>query len=364
MLALVALGAVVGGWTLALPFIMGWILVSALDQILGLNTSNLDPDTPEQHLIWHRVIIWVWVPAQLALIFGCFRAISLPGHLSGAEQALLMAGLGIATGGIGITYAHELVHRRSRWERMIGEVLLISTGYGHFATEHVYGHHINVATPADPVTARRGENYYAFLARAVIGSLISAWRIEARRLHHRGRALWHWSNPFWRYGGGFAAMLVLAYWFAGLSGIVLYLVMCAMGVYQLEAVNYVEHYGLTRRHLGGGRFERTRLHHSWNSSHRASNVALINLQRHSDHHDRPDRLFPVLQNHSWKAAPQLPFGYPVMVFAALLPPLWFRIMNPRLDRWRRTFYPDISDWRHYENGTIGQTDASLAPAPV
>lgn len=353
ILPLIALAAMFGGWALTLPFIGAWVVVTLLDRALGLDTSNFDPSLPAHRFFWHRAVTWAWVPAQFAMIVGCLWAVSLPGHLGTGEKVALMAGLGVATGGIGITYAHELIHRRPRWERLLGEILLVSTGYGHFATEHLHGHHVTVATPADPVTARRGESFWAFLPRAVIGSLLSAWRLDRQRLHRRGRPVWHPGNPFWRYAGGFAAMLAMAYGIGGWSGIGLYLVMCAMGVYQLEAVNYVEHYGLTRRHLGDGKFERTALHHSWNASHRISNALLINLQRHSDHHARPDRPFPLLQNHPWKSAPQLPFGYPAMVFAALIPPLWFRIMNPRLERWRQQFYPDISDWRAYDDGTVG-----------
>ena len=152
---------------------------------------------------------------------------------------------------------------------------------------------------------------------------------------------------------GLAVWLAFAFWLAGAWGVALYFIQCLMAIYQLEAVNYVEHYGLTRICLGNGRFERVRPHHSWNAAHKVSNWMLINLQRHSDHHYRPDRRFPLLQHHARDVAPQLPHSYPAMVAAALLPPLWFRIMDTRVDRWRARFYPEVADWPEYEDGSAG-----------
>jgi alkane 1-monooxygenase len=134
--------------------------------------------------------------------------------------------------------------------------------------------------------------------------------------------------------------------------VALFLWQALVAVWQLELVNYVEHYGLTRKHLGGGRYEPTGPHHSWNAAQMASNRLLINLQRHSDHHARPDRPFPLLQTRGAAEAPQLPWGYPVMTVAAMVPPVWRRIMNPRVRAWRRQFYPEITDWSAYKSGTL------------
>lgn len=351
---LIVAGALYGGWWLAFPLIWGWVVTTLLDEVLGRERGNLDPATPDGALFWHRAVTWVWVPVQMGLIGFCLWSLGQPGHLGTGESLALMLGLGMATGGIGITFAHELVHSRQRWERALGELLLISNAYGHFQTEHIHGHHVTVATPADPVSARKGEGFWRFFPRAVLGSLRSAWAIDARRLARRGRPIWHHTNPFWRYGLGAFGFAALAWGFAGWAGVGWYGVMCLMGIYQLEAVNYVEHYGLTRRYLGHGKFERTQLHHSWNASHRVTNLFLINLQRHSDHHFRPDRRYPLLQTYKWREAPQLPFGYPIMVLAATNPWLWFAMMDKRVDRWRAQFYPDITDWSDYDNGRIGQ----------
>ena len=171
-------------------------------------------------------------------------------------------------------------------------------------------------------------------------------------LARRGRPTLHRSNPFWRYGALQGAALLVAFAVGGWLGLGLFVFQAFVAIWQLELVNYVEHYGLTRRHLGNGKYEHVHPHHSWNASHKASNWLLINLQRHSDHHCRPDRRFPLLQSYSEAEAPQLPFGYPLMGVAAMIPPLWRRWMNPRVRRWRRDFYPDITDWKPYNSGQL------------
>ncbi|MDO8883481.1 fatty acid desaturase, partial [Pseudotabrizicola sp.] len=189
--------------------------------------------------------------------------------------------------------------------------------------------------------------FHRFFPRVLRQSPVSAWRAEAAMLARRGLPWWHRSNPFWRYGALQAAMLMLAIALGGWLGLGLFVYQAAVAIWQLEAVNYVEHYGLTRRHLGDGKYEHVKPHHSWNASHTASNWLLINLQRHSDHHFKPDRRFPLLQTYGEDQAPQLPLGYPLMVFIAMNPLLWRRMMNPRVRAWRKFHYPDITDWKPY-----------------
>lgn len=357
MAPMVAIAVTFGGWWIALPFFYGWVCIGMLDQAMGLDTGNMDPATEERVLFWHKAVIWAWFPVQMGLMVFSLWMITFPGHMTTTEQVFAALALGIPTGAIGITFAHELVHQRNRWERWMGEALLVSTAYGHFATEHVFGHHVTVATPRDAASARKGQGFYTFFIRTVVCGFLSAWRIDCDRMARRGLPVWHRTNPWWRYALALAAWLAFAVWLAGGWGIALFFIQCFMAVYQLEAVNYVEHYGLTRKHLGNGKFERVQPHHSWNASHKVSNWMLINLQRHSDHHFRPDRRFPLLQHHSWEEAPQLPHSYPAMVAVALNPPLWFRIMDRRVDRWRGRFYPEVRDWSAYEDGSIGREDA-------
>jgi alkane 1-monooxygenase len=170
-------------------------------------------------------------------------------------------------------------------------------------------------------------------------------------LARKGLPWHHPSNPFWRYLALQLAFVLLALWIGGLWGLFLFLTQAFWAVFQLELVNYVEHYGLTRKHLGDGKYDHVQPRHSWNAAHKASNWLLINLQRHSDHHYKPDRRFPLLQNYEEDEAPQLPYGYPVMTVAAVIPPLWRKIMNPRVKAWRRQYYPEIDDWTPYRLGT-------------
>ena len=180
---------------------------------------------------------------------------------------------------------------------------------------------------------------------------MSAFNAEKAMLARKGLPWWHKSNPFWRYWalqGGFVAIAALI---GGWWGVFLFGTQAFWAVFQLELVNYVEHYGLTRKHLGDGKYEHVKPRHSWNASHKASNWLLINLQRHSDHHYKPDRRFPLLQNYGSDEAPQLPYGYPVMTMAALSPAIWQKVMHPRVRDWRAQYYPEITDWSPYKNGS-------------
>jgi|TARA_B110000908_G_scaffold164560_1_gene212755 alkane 1-monooxygenase len=155
------------------------------------------------------------------------------------------------------------------------------------------------------------------------------------------------SNPFWRYWGLQLGLFVIVFTLGGWAGVGLFVVQAGVAIWQLELVNYIEHYGLTRKHRGEGKYEHVQPRHSWNAAHKASNWLLINLQRHSDHHYKPDRRFAVLQTYGANEAPQLPYGYPVMTMLAMMPPLWRRFMNPRVRRWREMYYPKITDWQAY-----------------
>jgi alkane 1-monooxygenase len=347
---LIALVAWQGGWWLVLMPLATWWLFSALDAVLGLNLENADPATPEADLSWYRLVTLVWFPLQVVTIFGLIWYATRADHLSTGEQFGLFFGVGIVSGTIGINYAHEMMHQKNRLERALADLLLACVMYSHFRSEHLLVHHRYVGTARDPVTARYNEGFHRFFPRVLRESLISAVRAEAAMLARRGKPWSDPGNPFWRYGVLQGTGLVLAYGLGGGMGVALFLFQAAVAIWQLELTNYVEHYGLTRRHLGAGKYEHVLPRHSWNAAHTASNWLLINLQRHSDHHYKPDRRFPLLQTHAGDDAPQLPFGYPVMTMAAMIPPLWRRVMNPRVKAWRRQHYPDITDWTPYNTG--------------
>lgn len=344
-------GAIWGGWTLILMPLCTWYLFSALDFVVGLNTENPDPEAAETGLKWYRLITLIWAPLQFATVFGVLWFVSATDHLSRFEEWALFFGVGILTGTIGINYSHELMHQKPKGERWLADILLAMVMYSHFRSEHLLVHHRYVGTPRDPVTARYNEGFHRFFPRVLRQCLISAFRAEKAMLARKGRPWTDLSNPFWRYWALQGAMLLLAVLIGGGWGVFLFLTQAFIAVWQLELVDYVEHYGLTRRHLGDGKYEHTLPRHSWNACHKVSNWLLINLQRHSDHHYKPDRRFPLLQTYGEADAPQLPYGYPVMTVAAMIPPLWRKVMNPRVRVWRRTHYPDITDWTAYNKAT-------------
>lgn len=344
--------AIRGGWTVLLVPAATWYLFAALDGFTGLELENADPETPDAALKLYTRLTWAWVPVQIGSVFGLIWYTAGATHLGSLEKVGLFFGMGVLSGTVGIVYAHELMHQKNRFERWLGDVLMAMVMYGHFRSEHLLVHHRYVGTPRDPVTARFNESFFRFYPRVLIGSLLSSFGAEAAMLKRKGLPWHHLSNPFWRYGALQGGMLLLAFLLGGWSGVALFLVQAGTAIWQLELVNYVEHYGLTRRHLGEGRYEHVLPRHSWNAAQKASNWLLINLQRHSDHHYKPDRRFPLLQNHPETDAPQLPFGYPIMTMAALVPPIWRRVMNPRVRTWRARYYPDIEDWQPYNKLTL------------
>ena len=278
---------------------------------------------------YYRWLAILFLPLQYAGFVSGFRYLSAE-SLTVPERIGLAVTLGFI-GGLGINAAHELGHRRERLERWLSRVALAQTFYGHFQVEHNRGHHVRVATPDDPASARLGESFWAFLPRTVLGSLTSAWALEAERYARRG------VHPF-RMGNEIVIALLLSLtvwgamlWWLG-SAVLPYLVLQAVvGIALLEAVNYLQHYGLLREMVDGPegpRRERVAPRHSWNSNRVATNVVLFHLQRHSDHHAHPSRHYQSLRDDT--AAPVLPSGYAGMILLALIPPLWRRVMDPRV----------------------------------
>lgn len=337
-----------GGVWIALIPLWGWGAMPLLDLALGRNMANADPETPDAALFRFRLLTWIWFPIEAALVFGAIWYLTHVAAFSRAEKLAVMFGIGVTTGTVGIVYAHELFHKTSRMEQTLGDLLLAMVLYSHFRTEHMLVHHPWVGTPRDTVTARYNEGFLRFFPRVLVQGPGSAWRAEGALLARAGRGAFDRRNPFWRYGALQLAALALAFALGGWTGVGLFAFQALVAVWQLELTNYVEHYGLTRRHLGQGRYEPVGPQHSWDSTHRVSNLLLINLQRHADHHLHPMRRFPLLQAYDAARVPQLPTGYPPMTALAMVPPLWRRLMNPRVRAWRRRHYPDISDWSAYK----------------
>ena len=315
-----------GFWTYV-PLAVVFLAVPVVDMLIGMAAAAREsPDLDRNP--YFKAVTWAWVPVQLGLLVWILRRVT-SGAFTPVEIAGAALSLGATSGAIGITFAHELVHRSQRFERALGELLLSSVCYAHFAIEHVHGHHRHVGTPRDPATARFGESFYRFLPRTVAGSVRSAWHLEVERLTRRGKGRWSASNRMLRYA---ATQLVVipALWFVfGGVGVAVFALQAALALSILEVINYVEHYGLVRKEIAPGEYERIAPQHSWDSSYRVSNWMLINLARHSDHHCVAAKRYQSLE--LLPHAPQLPGGYGVMFLLALFPPLWFRLMNPRVE---------------------------------
>lgn len=349
LIPLLWIAAIYGGWTIFFVLIASWNVFILLDVVGGVDPSNKDPQTQENQLFWYRLVTLIWVPIQFLSLFGVLYIVGNNDH-SFIEKVGIFIVMGFVTGTVGINYSHELMHQKNKLEQGLADLLLAMVLYSHFRSEHLLVHHRYVGTPRDPVTARYGESFYAFFPRVLIGCLRSAFTAEKEKLARRDLP-WHdRSNPFFRYWALQAMMLALAFILGGALGVGLFILQAFVAIFHLEVVNYVEHYGLTRKHLGEGKYEHVMPRHSWNTSQRISNWLLINLQRHSDHHYKPNRRFPLLQTYDEQDAPQLPYGYPVMVVAALMPRFWKSRMNPRVRKWRAMYYPEITDWTPYTKG--------------
>jgi len=344
------LAAAQGGWWLVVLPVLTWYLFSILDYFIGQNKENANPQSDDD-LFWHKAITIIWGPVQILTVFAILFYVTRTGHLNGWEEWALFIGIGVISGTVGINYSHELMHQKPKLERWMADILLASVLYSHFRSEHLLVHHRYVATPKDPVTARYNEHFWKFFPRVLRQCWQSAFNAEKAMLARKNLPWTSLSNPFFKYWALQGGFLILAVLIGGWWGVFLFGTQAFMAIFQLELVNYIEHYGLTRKHLGDGKYEHVLPRHSWNTDFKASNWLLINLQRHSDHHYKPDRRFPLLQTYEAEDAPQLPYGYPVMTMIATSPTLWRRMMNPRVRAWRAKYYPEIEDWTPYKNGT-------------
>ncbi|WP_280400583.1 alkane 1-monooxygenase [Nocardia carnea] len=314
-----------------------YLVIPLADRLFGQDATS----PPEEVLAalendkYYRYLTYLYLPCQYAtLVAVCFLLTAGELPVPGLEDGLgTVDKVGLALtvgviGGIGINTAHELGHKKVGLERRLSRIALAQSAYGHFYVEHNRGHHVRVATPEDPVSARFGEGFWAFLPRAVLGSLRSAWQLERARLARLGSGPWSRRNEVltaWLLTVVLYAALIAAF---GVVLLPFLLLQAVMGVGLLEAVNYLEHYGLVRQRTSSGRYERPAPRHSWNSDNVVTNVFLYHLQRHSDHHAHPTRRYQALCSR--ERVPVLPTGYAGMILLAYFPPLWRRVMDKRV----------------------------------
>lgn len=330
-----------GGWNYT-AIVFSFILIPLIDHYSGIDKTNVsEPELAlKSEAFYYRFVTYVWTYVQLAFILWSCYVIGNGRINSLAEWVGFTVSVALVTGGIGITVAHELGHKKSRLERFYSKVLLMTVCYMHFYIEHNRGHHVLVATPEDPATAKKNESFYAFWVRSVFQGYAHAWKLEAESLARKNLPVFHWKNNMIWFG--ILPLLFCAaitFLFSVWNGRflwevpVFFLLQSILAFTFLELVNYVEHYGITRKEISAGRYERVNPAHSWNASHLVSNFFLFQLQRHSDHHVSAIKRYQVLKHYD--ESPQLPYGYPTMIILATFPPLWFSLMNKRLNEWEQ-----------------------------
>jgi alkane 1-monooxygenase len=317
------------GFAVWLPLIYAWVLIPALELFIRPDESNLSEAEEElaKRDKWYDYMLYLIVPLQ-AIALGLFLH-----NVSHIEQSWVdvtgkTAVMGLLCGTFGINVGHELGHRVNKGEQLLAKMLLLSSLYMHFFIEHNRGHHKRVATPEDPSSARYGEPLYFFLFRSVIFSYLSAWNIANREMEKKGLQRISLRNEMVQFHLVQILFLAAIVFFFGWFAAALFLVAATTGILLLETVNYIEHYGLQRKQIGDGKWERAMPEHSWNSNHVIGRVMLFELSRHSDHHYLASRKYQILRHHHH--SPQMPTGYPGMMILSLIPPLWFRVMNKRI----------------------------------
>ena len=335
-----------GVWLWLLP-ILYYGVIPLTDLIAGYDSANPPEEIVEslEKDRYYRWVVYAYIPIQYVGFALAMYFLATSDSLSLIDKIGLTYSVGLV-GGVAINTAHELGHKREELERWASKIALAQSFYGHFFIEHNRGHHVRVATPPDPASARMGENLYQFIPRTVWGSLKSAWHLEASRYKRKGQHPFHLGNHVLN-----AWLMSVVLW-GGLIAwlgweILPYLILQAIVAFtMLEIVNFLEHYGMLRQMVGPAdkqRYERVTPAHSWNSNNVATNVLLYHLQRHSDHHANPTRRYQALRD--FREAPVLPTGYTGMIVVSYFP-FWFRaLMDKRV-------------YEHYEGDL---TLANLSP---
>ncbi|WP_088339969.1 alkane 1-monooxygenase [Robiginitalea sediminis] len=317
-----------GAWSFLTP-VYAFVCIPLLEVLLPENQANIEGAKKHKAAV-NPVFDWMLylnVPIVYGVMaYGLLAITRAP--VTWVEWVGCALSAGIVLGVNGINVGHELGHRKSRRERLLGKLLLLPSFYSHFYIEHNLGHHVHAATPEDPATAKYNQSLYGFWAQTLPGQYRNAWILQQKALEREGKPfLSLYNDMLWGHLGQ-AAYLLGLYLAFGPGGVLFALAAGLTGVLLLETVNYIEHYGLLRLKTASGRYERVREVHSWNSNHIMGRIVLYELTRHSDHHYKSSKKYQLLDYHD--TSPEMPFGYPTSMVLALVPPLWFRIMNKRV----------------------------------
>ena len=319
------------GWQIWMPLVYAWIFIPLIELFLKADSSNMN--AAEEELAkkdkTYDFLLYAVVLLQYAALYQFLYAMSHD-SMTCIDVVGRIWVMGLLCGTFGINVGHELGHRVNVFEQLLAKMLLLTSQYMHFFIEHNKGHHKRVATPEDPSSARYGEPVYTFYFRTIFLSYFSAWNIANKEVRKKGKAVFSIYNEMIQFTFIQIAFVAIIFFEFGWLVTVYYLAAAAIGIALLETVNYIEHYGLQRKSLGDGKYERAMPEHSWNSDHVIGRLMLFELSRHSDHHYFASRKYQVLRHH--ENSPQLPTGYPGMMILALFPPAWFYIMNRRIKR--------------------------------
>lgn len=319
-------------WLTYLPSMYAFLFIPLVELFLRGDENNLTAVEEEVAKAEkaYDLILYAIVPFQYVFLYIFLNSLN-DSTLTGFELAGRIISMGLLCGVFGINVAHELGHRVNRFEQFLAKSLLLTSQYIHFFIEHNKGHHKHVATPDDPSSARLNESIFMFYPRTLIFSYLSAWKIANKEMTKKGLPAYHWKNEMLQAQLVQTGFLLLIYALFGWKILLYYAGAAFIGMLLLECVNYIEHYGLSRKLSESGAYERAMPEHSWNSNHPIGRLMLFELSRHSDHHYLASRKYQILRHH--ENAPQMPTGYPGMMVLAHFPPLWFMVMRRQMNKY-------------------------------
>lgn len=321
LVALLCAACLMGGLWVWVSLIYITVFAYGVDRLGPVLLANADPEAEFPVADPLSVILALTHIAVLALAVWSLSH----GAAGWAEKLALFTAVSLFAGQVGHPNAHELIHRPARGLRRLGKAVYCSILMGHHASAHPLVHHVHVGTARDPVSAPKGRGFWRFFPRAWIGSFRAGLKAESKRREGI-------KHPYVGYIAGAIVALGAGFAIGGVLGAALWALIGLYAQLQIFLSDYVQHYGLRRRQSADGKIEPVGPQHSWNTPHRFSGAMMLNAPRHSDHHTHPGRLYPALQLDP-EAMPMLPYSLPMMAVIALMPPLWRRIMDPRVDRW-------------------------------
>lgn len=314
--------------------ILFFVVLPIIELFIKPDDKNFDKETEslEGSNKAYDWIVFLAIPVQLfVLVYFLFEIKNSPAYTVAFFGKI--SSMGFMCGVLGINIGHELGHRRNKLERVLGEILLLTSLDTHFHIYHNEMHHRDVATPHDPATAKKDQLLYQFWITSHFGSYIKAWKIENQRMRRLNKSMLSLHNRMVVYSIANVVLLTIIYQFFGMITLLSFIAAATIGIILLETVNYIEHYGLIRKTTEQGVYERVRHCHSWNSDHQLGRMLLFNLSRHSDHHYNGGKKYQILLSHP--ESPQMPTGYPGMMVLAIFQPFWFWLMNKKLDEYFR-----------------------------